>query len=49
MILVDSRIGSVELLPYIQRIGVPVDKTQLEYGDVCFEGNVKEGRALIGV
>ena len=49
MILVDSRIGSKELVPYIQRMGVKSQGTQLEFGDACFEGNGPNGRIVIGV
>lgn len=50
MLLLDERIGSRELLPYIKRITkVPVELTHLSYGDACWEGNLDKGRALIGV
>lgn len=49
MILVDSRIGSVELIPYIQRVGAKVERSSLEYGDCCFEGNGPNGKICIGV
>lgn len=49
MILIDSRIGSVELIPYLQRMGAKVERTSLEFGDVCFEGNGPNGKVVIGV
>lgn len=49
MILVDSRIGSKELLPHIHRVGVKAQMGQLEYGDAAFEGNGPSGRMMIGV
>lgn len=49
MILVDSRIGSKELIPYIQRMGAKVQQSQLEFGDACFEGNGQDGRICIGI
>ncbi len=49
MILVDSRIGSVELVPHIRKIGVPCEPAQLEYGDACFEGNGDKGRITLGL
>src|SRR6266853_2289676 len=52
MILVDSRIGSCELIPHIRRACnnyIPVEETNLEFGDVCFEGNGSEGRIAIGI
>jgi ERCC4-type nuclease len=49
MILVDSRVGSRELVPFIQRLGVKVQMEHLEYGDACFEGNGPQGRICVGV
>ena len=48
MILVDSAIGSVDLVPVIQRIGVRCEKTHLA-GDAMFEGRGPQGPLLIGV
>lgn len=49
MILVDDRIGSKELLPIIQRIGVPCELSRLSYGDAAFEGNGPKGPITVGV
>lgn len=49
MILVDSRIGSVELLPHIKRLGVPTEKASLPFGDIAFEGQGREGTIAVGV
>src|ERR1700722_12533217 len=49
MILVDSRVGSIELLPLIKKIGVPCTKTVLEFGDAYFTGNGPKGEINIGV
>lgn len=49
MILVDSRVGSRELLPFIDRIGPQCELATLEFGDACFEGNGPDGRIGIGV
>lgn len=49
MILVDSRKGSVELIPHIKKLGVPVEAAQLMYADAAFEGNGKKGKVIIGV
>lgn len=49
MILVDSRIGSAEVAPYITRNRVPVEKVTLEYGDFAIEGNGKNGKINIGI
>ena len=49
MILVDSRVGSAELLVPIRRLGIPVEKAQLSYGDACFEGHGPKGLITVGV
>lgn len=49
MILLDSRTGSKELLPYVKQLGVPAQLETLEFGDVCFEGNTARGRGLVGI
>lgn len=49
MILVDSRVGSIELKPHIRQCGVVVDDQMLEYGDAYFEGNGPKGTISIGV
>lgn len=49
MILVDSRIGSKELLPFIRRAGVLCELGSLEFGDAAFEGNGPSGKIMVGV
>jgi ERCC4-type nuclease len=49
MILVDARVGSVEMIPFLQRMGAKVERTNLEFGDCCFEGNGPEGGVCVGV
>lgn len=55
MILVDPRVGSGnaerggDLLPYIQALKVKAEKSQLPYGDACFEGSGPHGTMTIGV
>jgi ERCC4-type nuclease len=49
MILVDSRIGSSEVAPYIKKVGVAIEEVMLDFGDFCFEGNGPDGRITIGV
>lgn len=49
MILVDSRIGSVELCAPLTSLGLTVEKTALEFGDVAFEGQGPDGSILVGV
>ncbi len=49
MILVDSRIGSIELVPHFKQLGIPCESTSLEYGDIAFEGNGPNGTIAIGV
>ena len=50
MILVDSRVGSGDLLKPLQAAGVEAELATLEFGDVCFEGKGTGGEPLqIGV
>ncbi len=49
MILVDSRIGSSEVLPYIKKCGVPAIETMLDFGDFAIEGNGPDGKIMIGI
>jgi ERCC4-type nuclease len=49
MILVDGRVGSKDLLPYIHRFAVKGELAQLDFGDACFEGNGPDGRICIGI
>lgn len=38
-----------DLLPYVQALKVKAEKSQLPYGDACWEGNGPKGRIAIGV
>lgn len=49
MILVDSRIGSIEVLPYIKKHSIPCMEDNLEFGDFAFEGNGPKGKINIGI
>lgn len=49
MILVSREVGSKELLPLIQKIGVKCELTGLPYGDFAFDGNGPGGPISIGV
>lgn len=46
MILVDAAVGSNELVVPLEKMGVPVEKTHLEYGDVAFMGRGENGAPL---
>jgi ERCC4-type nuclease len=50
MIFVDSRAGSCELVEPLRRLGVEVEETRLDYGDLMFEGRGEKGApVLIGI
>lgn len=49
MILIDSRVGSKELLPKILMKRAKAELSNLGFGDLCFEGNGPGGKMLIGV
>jgi ERCC4-type nuclease len=49
MILVDSRVGSREMLPFIQRFSCPSQIAELQFGDACFEGNGPLGKISMGI
>jgi ERCC4-type nuclease len=49
VILIDNRVGSKELLPFVQRVGYTAQLDHLEFGDACFEGNGPRGRMGIGI
>lgn len=49
MIYVDYNKGSIELLPLIQRLGVPAERTSLASADFAFEGNGPDGSIYIGI
>lgn len=48
-ILVDDRIGSKDLLEPLRDIHLPAYPTQLEYGDVAFEGHGPSGPVMVGI
>jgi ERCC4-type nuclease len=49
MILVDSRVGSREVLPFIQRLGINAQIAELQFGDMCFDGKGPDGTITIGI
>ncbi len=50
MIFVDYRAGSKELIEPLRKLGVPVEKTTLDFGDVMWEGRGEGGTpVLIGI
>lgn len=50
MIFVDYREGSQELILPLQKRGLPVEETTLEFGDVAFEGRGEGGKSVfIGI
>lgn len=49
MILVANDVGSREMTGTIRRLGVPVQLSELEFSDACFEGNGPKGSTMIGV
>ncbi len=38
MLIIDPRVGSIDLLPHIRKFGVPCDVQQLDFGDFVFAG-----------
>lgn len=46
MLLVDERIGSADLAPALADMGLPVEVTHLEFGDVAFTGRGNEDAAV---
>lgn len=38
MLLIDDRVGSNDLVPQLERLGLPVTMSRLDFGDVAFEG-----------
>ena len=46
---VDKRSGSNEVIEPLKKIGVPVEETILEAGDMAFVGNGPDGQVTIGV
>jgi len=48
-LLVDPRVGSKELSPFLFSLGLPTEETHLDYGDFAFEGSGPDGPTLIGI
>ena len=46
MLLVDDRAGSQELIFPLRKLGLEVESTRLDFGDVAFEGRGEKGRAV---
>lgn len=49
MILLDDRIGSIELLSLFKPYGVDVEPTRLESADAAFAGHGKDGDCMVGI
>jgi len=49
MILVDSRVGSVELAVILRNLGLKAELTTLDAGDFAFEGKGPQGNCMVGV
>lgn len=49
MILVDTSVGSKELMPIIRGMGVMCEKVPLSYADACFEGKGPDGTISVGI
>ena len=46
MLFVDYRAGSHELVAPLQALGLPIEETTLEFGDVAFEGRGEGGKPV---
>lgn len=49
MILLDDRVGAIELLPYFRPYGISVEPTRLEAADAAFVGYGPTGDCMIGI
>lgn len=49
MILIDSSVGSRELLPLVKSHGVEAELNNLDSADACFEGKGPEGNIYVGL
>lgn len=50
VLFVDTRAGSVDLIEPLKKMGLPVEGTRLEFGDIAFEGRGEKGRPVtIGI
>jgi ERCC4-type nuclease len=48
-LLIDPRAGSKDLLEPLQKLGLPAEAEQLEYGDVSFVGNGPTGPRVVAI
>lgn len=49
MILLDDRVGSIELLPLFRPFGIDVETTRLDSADAAFMGYGAQGDCMIGI
>lgn len=49
MISVDCRVGSKELAPLFRQYGIQTKVTEMEFGDMAFEGNGPSGKCSVGI
>ena len=50
MLFVDRRAGSHDLVAPLRKLGLPVEETTLDFGDVMFEGRGEKGESvLVGI
>lgn len=49
LIIVDNRVGAVEISPKLRDSGITVSITKLSFGDFCFPGKGPKGSVLIGI
>lgn len=49
MLLVDDRVGSVELADTLRAMHLEVEVRRLPFGDFSFEGNGPKGRCMVGI
>lgn len=49
MILIDSRVGSRELAPYISKNSIKIELCTLPFGDFAFTGNGPKGPISVGI
>lgn len=49
MIHVDPRAGSIELVPLLQQMRLPIREKRMKFGDVAFTGSGRRGEVSIGI
>ena len=49
MLLIDPRAGSKELIPYLSPYDIEFQTAQLEFGDIAFMANGKDGAVTVGI